>query len=131
MAGNSSVTPALGWIAGGAVLVAGAAASVVMMSSLAHHDSKTLDSKSLAYDATIKADLASTAAKEQVHFAETGQYGGAQEIGASVLPGPTGTQVTVMSDGSYFCLQGAHLGTKNVYYYSSAGGLLPLGQTCS
>jgi hypothetical protein len=131
MAGNSSVTPALGWIVGGAVLVAGAGASVVMMGGLARHDSKALESKSLAYDATIKSDLLSTAAKEQAYFAEQGQYGGAQEIGVSVLPGPSGTQVTVMYDAAAFCLQGAHLGTANVFYYSSAGGLLPLGQTCS
>lgn len=122
----------IGWGIAGVVLLMGAAATVAVMGTLAHHDAKTLDTgKSVAYDATIKSDLAQTAAKEQAYFAEQGQYGGAQEIGASVLPGPTGTQITVIYEPSSFCLQGAHLGTKNVFYYSSAAGLLPVGQTCS
>jgi hypothetical protein len=128
---TSAGGPWLLWTIVAAVLLAGAASMVAMMGGLAHHDSKALDSRSLAYDATTKSDLAQTAAKEQAYFAENGQYGGAQEIGASVLPGATGTQITVMYEPSSFCLQGAHLGTANVFYYSSAAGLLPLGQTCS
>lgn len=123
----------LGGVVAGVVLIAAAATAVAVMvgGGLAHHEAKTLDSRSLAYDATTQSDLTQVAMKEQAYFAEKGQYGGAQEIGSSVLPGRSGTQITVMYDDSSFCLQGAHLGTNNVYYYSSAGGLLPLGQTCS
>jgi hypothetical protein len=124
---------ALVWIVGLVVLIAVAATAVVVMagSGVAKHQSKTLDRVSLAHDATIQSDLTQMAMKEQAYFAENGQYGSAEEIGGSVLPGASGTLITVMYDGDSFCLQGAHTGTKNVYYYSSAGGLLPLGQTCS
>ncbi|MDQ1709173.1 MAG: hypothetical protein QOG49_558 [Frankiaceae bacterium] len=121
----------LGWVIGGTVALAGVAAMVAVGSGLAHHDSKAVDSRAAAYDATMQVDLAQVARQEQAYYAENGQYGSAQEIGAPVLPGASGTMLTVMYDDKSFCVQAAHLGTKNVYYYSSADGLLPLGQTCS
>lgn len=121
----------LGAILVAIVAVAAAGVAVAAGSLLTTHETKTLESRSKAYDATIQSDLAQAAQLEQAYFAERNQYASVEEIGAGVLPGRSGTQITVRYDGTTFCLQGAHLGTKNVYYYSSAAGLLPLGQTCS
>lgn len=108
-----------------------AGVTVTAGSMLTRHETKSLDSRSAAYDAVTQSDLQQMAAKEQAYFAEKNTYGSAQEVGGSVLPGPTGTQITVFYDDTSFCLQGAHLGSPKAWYYSSAVGQLPLGRTCS
>jgi hypothetical protein len=124
-------TPHLGIVLVGAGVLAMMALVVGLLSSLTRTGATTLDRKSSAFDATIQSDLRQFAVREADYFAENGQYGGAQELGLSLLPGASGTQITAMYDDRSFCLLGAHLGTKNAWYYDSARGLLPLGQTCS
>jgi hypothetical protein len=119
------------WLVGAAVGVLALIGLVLsLLGSLAHTTAETVDRKSVAFDATIQADLRQLAMREAEYFAEHGEYAGQQELGGSVLPGASGTQITAAWDEKSFCLQGAHLGTKNVWYYDNERGLLPLGKTC-
>jgi hypothetical protein len=121
------------WIVGGVVLVALAAAAVLALAGtgVAKRDAKALDRIGAAHDAAIQSDLLQVAMRERAYFAEHGQYALAQEVGGPVVTSASGTIVTATYNGEGFCLHGAHARTKNVYYYSSEDGLLPLGQTCS
>jgi hypothetical protein len=102
-----------------------------MMRTVADSSAKTVDRVSEALDLRVQSDLIVFAQREEEHFADHGEYAGAQRSPGSVTSVASGTKITATYGDSTFCLQGTRLGTKNVWFYSSERGLLPQGETCT
>jgi prepilin-type N-terminal cleavage/methylation domain-containing protein len=95
-----------------------------------------LNQRVKGYDSQAKSDLRNLANFEEIYLTDFGTYGSAAQIQASepsLAISKNDTLTVVFYNGvTGYCLSAQRLGSPNTWYYdSSAGGLQPLGKTCT